>query len=113
MRRAVRRASRDSTRSVPRQRARPTAQLSSQFLPPRFVGGRVSEDVKTVRIRFADGSSTTLTPTRGYVLWAAQAEHLEPEQAAVGAVGLDATASSSTRSRSGRRKRAKKRRAGH
>jgi hypothetical protein len=49
----------------------------------------VSEDVKTVRIRFADGSSTTLTPTRGYVLWAAQAEHLEPEQAAVGAVGLD------------------------
>jgi hypothetical protein len=64
-------------------------QLSSQFQPPRFVGGRVREDVKMVRIRFADGTSATLTPTRGYVLWAASAEQLVPENAAVRAEGLD------------------------
>jgi hypothetical protein len=65
-------------------------QLSSQFLPPRFVGGRVREDVKTVRINFADGDSTTLTPERGYVLWAAPPERLSSDRAAVGAEGLDA-----------------------
>jgi hypothetical protein len=64
-------------------------QLGSQFQGPRVVDGRVRDDVETVRIRFADGSSVDLKPTRGYVLWAAQAAHLEPEQAAVGAVGLD------------------------
>jgi hypothetical protein len=64
-------------------------QVSSQFQPPRFIGGRVREDVKMVRIRFADGTSATLTPKRGYVLWAASAEQLVPENAAVGAEGLD------------------------
>jgi hypothetical protein len=64
-------------------------QLSSQFQPPRLIGGRIREDVKLVRIRFADGTAATLTPTRGYVLWAASAEHLVPESAAVGAEGLD------------------------
>jgi hypothetical protein len=64
-------------------------QLGSQFQPPRFVDGRVRDDVKTVRIRFADGSSVDLEPTRGYVLWAAQAEQLKAGRGAVGAVGLD------------------------
>jgi hypothetical protein len=64
-------------------------QLSSQFQPPRFIGGRVRDDVKTVRIRFADGTSATLTPTRGYVLWAASAERLDAKNAAVGAEGLN------------------------
>lgn len=33
-----------------------------------FISGRVREDVKLVRMRFADGSSTTTRPRRGYVL---------------------------------------------
>jgi hypothetical protein len=41
-----------------------------------------------VRIRFADGTSTSLTPARGYVLWAASAQQLLPAKAAVGAEGL-------------------------
>jgi hypothetical protein len=65
-------------------------QLSSQFLPPRFIGGRVRPDVKTVRIRFADGSTTTLTPTRGYILWAAPQERLQAATGAVAAEGLRA-----------------------
>jgi hypothetical protein len=64
-------------------------EIGSQFQPPRFVGGRVREDVETVRIRFADGTSAMLTPTRGYVLWAAPAERLVAGKAAVGAEGLD------------------------
>jgi hypothetical protein len=43
-----------------------------------------------VRVRFADGSTTTLTPTRGYILWAAPKEHLEAANSAVGAEGLSA-----------------------
>jgi hypothetical protein len=65
-------------------------QLSSVSFPPRFIGGRVRPDVRTVRIRFADGSSTALRPTRGYVLWAASAKHLTSATAAVGADGLGA-----------------------
>jgi hypothetical protein len=33
--------------------------------------------------------SATLTPTRGYVLWAASAERLDPKRAAVAAEALD------------------------
>jgi hypothetical protein len=58
--------------------------------PPRFVEGRVRSDIKTVRIRFADGTSSPVTPTRGYVLWAASKRQLAPQRAAVGAEGLDA-----------------------
>jgi hypothetical protein len=64
-------------------------EIGSQFQPPRFVGGRVRQDVEAVRIRFADGTSETLTPSRGYVLWAATAERLIAGKAAVSAEGLD------------------------
>lgn len=50
-------------------------------------------DVRTVRIRFADGSATTLTPTRGYILWAASEEHLDETTGVVGAEGLGANGS--------------------
>jgi hypothetical protein len=66
----------------------PAVQLGGQFEPPRLVSGRVHSDVTTVRIRFADGSSTTLTPTRGYVLWAVPEEHRVPDRLPVEASGL-------------------------
>jgi len=68
-------------------------QLGTQFQPPRFVSGRVRSDVRTVRIRFADGSATTLTPTRGYILWASSEEHLDETTGVVGAEGLGANGS--------------------
>jgi hypothetical protein len=67
----------------------PALQLGLNF-PPHFIVGRVRPDVKKVRIRFADGSTTTLTPTRGYILWAAPEEHLEPATSALEAEGLSA-----------------------
>jgi hypothetical protein len=70
----------------------PPLQVSSSF-PPHFVEGRVRADVKTVRIRFADGSATDVTPTRGYVLWAAPAANLKAAQRATEAIGLRADGS--------------------
>jgi hypothetical protein len=67
----------------------PALQIDLNF-PPHFIDGRVRPDVKRVRVRFADGSTTTLTPTRGYILWAAPKEHLEAANSAVGAEGLSA-----------------------
>jgi hypothetical protein len=61
-------------------------QVGTAWSPPRFVTGRVRSDVKTVRIRLADGSAVTLAPTRGHILWAVPREGREP----VSIVGLDA-----------------------
>jgi hypothetical protein len=66
-------------------------QLNSVMQPLRFIGGRVRSDIKTVRIRFADRTSSTLTPTRGYVLWAASQRQLAPKRAAVAAEALNAS----------------------
>jgi hypothetical protein len=60
-------------------------QVGTSWSPPRFVSGRVRFDVKTVRIRLADGSAVTLTPTRGHILWAVPREDHEP----VSIMGLD------------------------
>jgi hypothetical protein len=68
----------------------PALQLSSQFQPPRLLSGRVRSDVQKLRIRFPDGLATTLTPTRSYILWAAQEDHLDKGTGAVGAEGLGA-----------------------
>jgi len=65
-------------------------QLGSESSPPRFIDGKVRPDIKKVRIRFADGSTTLLLPTRGYVLWAASKEHLDEASGAVEAEGLRA-----------------------
>ena len=67
-------------------------QVSAGF-PPHFVEGRVRADVKTVRIRFADGSSTDVTPTHGYMLWAAPAANLEPARRPTEVIGLRADGS--------------------
>jgi hypothetical protein len=53
-------------------------QVGTSWAPPRFVSGPVRSDVKRVRIHLADGSAVTLTPTRGYILWAVPSEHHEP-----------------------------------
>jgi hypothetical protein len=60
-------------------------QVGTSWSPPHFVSGRVRSDVKTVRIRLADGSAVTVTPTRGHILWAVPSERREP----VSIVGLD------------------------
>jgi hypothetical protein len=65
-------------------------QLGSDASPPRFIDGRVRPDIKKVRIRFADGSTILLIPTRGYVLWAASPQHLDEATGAVEAEGLRA-----------------------
>ena len=59
----------------------------------RFVNGRVRDDVKSVRIRFADGKTVVVEPRRGYVLYALPADRLTGQAArrAVGADGLDAS----------------------
>jgi hypothetical protein len=59
--------------------------------PPRFIEGRVRSDIKTVRIRFADGISSRLMPRRGYVLWAASERQLATQRATVGADALSAS----------------------
>jgi hypothetical protein len=66
--------------------------------PPHFVEGRVRADVKTVRIRFADGSSTDVTPTRGFVLWATPAANLKPGRQPTEVIGLRADGSEVGRS---------------
>jgi hypothetical protein len=59
----------------------------------KFVNGRVRDDVKSVRIRFADGKTVVLKPRRGYVLYALPADRFTGKRArrAVGADGLDAS----------------------
>jgi hypothetical protein len=66
--------------------------------PPHFVEGRVRADVKTVRIRFADGSSRDVTPTRGFVLWATPAANLKPGRQPTEVIGLRADGSEVGRS---------------
>lgn len=67
-------------------------EVSTGF-PPHFVEGRVRSDVKTVRISFADGSSTDVTPTRGFVLWATPAANLAPARRPTEVIGLRADGS--------------------
>jgi hypothetical protein len=64
-------------------------QVGTSWSPPRFVSGRVRSDVKTVRIRLADGSTVTLTPTRGHILWAVPREDREP--VSIAGLGEDGT----------------------
>lgn len=63
-------------------------QLSTDGLPARFVSGRVRADIATIKLRYADGTATTLSPTRGYVLHAVSAAHLQPGHELVAADGV-------------------------
>lgn len=67
----------------------PALQLESDATPTRFVSGRVRSDIATVRLRYADGTTTTLRPTRGYVLQAMTAPHLTDGHQLIGADGLN------------------------
>jgi hypothetical protein len=66
----------------------PPVQLSTESSPASFVAGRVRTDVATVRLRYADGSTTTLQPTRGYVLDAISEQHLHVPRELIAADGL-------------------------
>jgi hypothetical protein len=63
-------------------------QLSTESYPPLFVSGRVRRDVAVVRLRYADGTTSTLRPTRGYVLQAIPPPHLQPGHELTGVDGL-------------------------
>jgi hypothetical protein len=65
-------------------------ELSWDYSPTHFISGRVRPDIKTVRIRFADGTASTLRPKSGYILWAASKRQLEPTAAATMVEGLRA-----------------------
>jgi hypothetical protein len=65
-------------------------QLTAGWSPGRFVNGRVRDDVKTVRIRFADGETVLVKPRRGYVLYAVPGNRLNDDRRATSAEGLDA-----------------------
>lgn len=72
-------------------------QLSWDYTPAHFISGRVRPDIRAIRIRFADGTATTLTAKRGYVLWAASKNHLAAGAAAKTVEGLRANGSVAAR----------------
>lgn len=57
----------------------------------QFVSGRVRSDVTSVRLEYAGGGSTTVHPTRGYVLAVISPQHLEGARRLVRIVGLNST----------------------
>jgi hypothetical protein len=73
--------------------SRQAMELSWDYSPTHFISGRVRPDIKTVRIRFADGTATTLIPKRGYILWAASKDHLTARAGATVVEGLRANGS--------------------
>jgi hypothetical protein len=66
----------------------PPLQLSTDATPSLFVSGSVRGDIATVRLRYADGSTSTLRPTRGYVLSAMSTAHLQPGHEVIAADGF-------------------------
>jgi hypothetical protein len=57
--------------------------------PGEFVMGQVRPDLTRVEIGYADGAKTSVTPTRGYVLYEVPAEHIKLGKEAVTATGFD------------------------
>lgn len=57
--------------------------------PGEFVMGQVRPDLTRVEIGYADGRTTSVTPTRGYVLYAVPAEHIARGKEALTATGYD------------------------
>jgi hypothetical protein len=51
--------------------------------------GQVRPDLTRVEIGYADGAKTSVTPTRGYVLYEVPAEHIKLGKEAVTATGFD------------------------
>jgi hypothetical protein len=69
---------------------RSPVQVHPWQVPATFVGGRVRDDVTSVRIRFADGATTVVQPRRGYILYAVPADRLAEPRQATAAEGLNA-----------------------
>jgi hypothetical protein len=65
----------------------PPVQLSTDSSPSLFVSGRVRSDITTVRLRYADGATSELWPTRGYVLQAMPPNHLKRGHEVIAADG--------------------------
>jgi hypothetical protein len=57
----------------------------------QFVSGRVRSDITTVRLEYAGGGSTTVHPTRGYVLAVMPRQHLARARRLVRIVGLNSS----------------------
>jgi hypothetical protein len=51
-------------------------QIGTSGSPAEFIQGRVRPDVKSLRLNFADGSTTTVKPNDGFVLAAVSRRHL-------------------------------------
>lgn len=63
--------------------------LNTYGSPGEFVMGQVRPDLVRVEIGYADGATTSVTPTRGYVLYEIPAEHIVKGKEAVTATGYD------------------------
>ena len=63
--------------------------LNTYGNPGEFVMGRVRPDLERVEIGYADGAKTSVTPTRGYVLYEIPAEHIAKGKEALTATGYD------------------------
>ena len=77
--------------SGPRQFTGPPVQVDRLSMLPRLVGGRVREDVKSVRIRFADGETVLVEPKRGYFLYAVPGDRMTEARSPTAAEGLGAS----------------------
>jgi hypothetical protein len=64
-------------------------QIHAHEMPLRYVGGRVRDDVRTVRVRFADGDTVDVRPRRGYVMYAIPSDRVTDARRPVGADGVD------------------------
>lgn len=69
----------------------PPVQLETSSFPVIFIDGRVRNDVARVRIVFADGSTTTIAPTRGYILAALDHTHQSFARRPIRFIGLSST----------------------
>jgi hypothetical protein len=63
--------------------------LNTYGNPGEFVMGQVRPDLVRVEIGYADGTETTVVPTRGYVLYEIPAEHIAKGREAVTATAFD------------------------
>lgn len=57
--------------------------------PGEFVMGQVRPGLVRVEIGYADGTTTSVEPTRGYVLYEVPEEHLAKGKEALTATGFD------------------------
>jgi hypothetical protein len=65
-------------------------QLGTSGSPAEFIQGRVRPDVESLRLNFADGSTTTVKPNGGFVLAAVSRRHLTADAKLMSIDGFNA-----------------------